>query len=161
MNLRPLVLMVLTSFAVVAHADRMPALTDAPPSFKAECGSCHVAFPPALLVADDWRRVMASLDKHYGDNASLDDRTRQTLTDFLVRNAGGSGRSRISAAAGDPPRLTRTAWFERKHDEVPAAVWKDKRIGSAANCASCHSRAEQGSYREREIVLPGGQRWEN
>jgi cytochrome c553 len=160
MIIRPLVLVFLASLAAGARADRMPILADAPPAFKAECGSCHIAFPPALLVADDWRRVMASLDRHYGDNASLDDKTRQALTDFLVRNAGGSGRSRITAAAGDPPRLTRTSWFERKHDEVPAVVWKDKRVGSAANCAACHSRADQGSYSEREIILPGGRRWE-
>lgn len=140
------------------RADRLPLPADAPPAFKAECGGCHLAFPPALLTAADWRKVMAGLDRHYGDNASLDDKTRRLLEDFLVRNAGSGERL---ASRGEPPRLTRSAWFERKHREVPPADWRDKRVGSAANCAACHTRAEQGSFREREIVLPGGRRWED
>lgn len=134
-----------------ARADRLPVPADAPASFKAECGGCHLPFPPALLTAPDWKRVMGGLDKHYGDNASLDDKTRRELEDFLVRNAAGSGRM---GGAGDPPRLTRTDWFQREHRKVPASVWRDARVKSAANCSACHSRAEQGSYRGREIALP-------
>lgn len=142
-----------------ARADRLPIPTDAPPAFAAECGSCHLAFPPALLAAADWHRVMTSLDKHYGDNASLDEATRRAIDDFLVRNAGSGRRTEGAVdARGVLPRLTLTGWFRNKHDEVPAAVWRDKRIGSAANCAACHSRADAGSYREREISMPGGYR---
>lgn len=136
-----------------ALADRMPIPADAPPAFRAECGSCHLAFPPGLLAADDWRRVMASLDKHYGDNASLDEPTRRTIEDFLARNAGSSWK--LGNADGVPPRLTLTGWFRHKHDEVPAAAWKDTAVGSAANCAACHTRAEAGSFRKREIRMPG------
>jgi hypothetical protein len=137
--------------SAAARADRLPVPADAPPSFKAECGSCHLPYPPALLTAPDWKRVMARLDKHYGDNASLDEKTRRELEDFLVRNA--SGRSRM-AGEGDPPRLTASAWFRREHRQVPQALWRDARVKSASNCTACHSRAEQGSYRGREIALP-------
>lgn len=147
---------ILLAFAGAAHADRMPIPADAPPAFKAECGSCHLAFPPALLTAADWRKVMNGLDKHYGDNAGLDEKTRQSLEEFLSKNAGSDRRT---VGAGDPPRLTATDWFRREHREIAAATWKDKRVGSAANCAACHTRAEQGSFREREIVLPDGTRW--
>ena len=122
-----------------ALADRMPIPANAPPAFKAECGSCHMAFPPALLAADDWRRVMAKLDKHYGDNASLDDPTRKQIEDFLTRNASSSWN--LGSGSGDPPRLTLTSRFQRKHREISQATWKDKRVGSAANCAACHPRA--------------------
>ncbi|MBK6630999.1 MAG: diheme cytochrome c [Betaproteobacteria bacterium] len=138
--------------ALPAHADRLPVPAGAPPAFAAECGSCHLPFPPALLTAPDWKRVMASLDKHYGDNASLDEKTRRELEDFLVRHAATDRRK---AGAGDPPRLTESAWFRREHREVPQAVWRDARVKSAANCAACHPRAEAGSYSEREIVVPG------
>lgn len=145
--------------ALPARADRMPIPADTPPAFTAECGSCHLAFPPALLAADDWHRVMASLDKHYGDNASLDEKTRRTIEEFLTRNAGSGRRTEGASTGGSVlPRLTLTGWFRRKHDEVPASIWKDKRVGSAANCAACHSRAEAGSYSEREIRMPGGLR---
>jgi hypothetical protein len=145
-----------TLAATAALADRIPVPADAPPAFKTECGSCHLAFPPALLSAADWRNVMARLDKHYGDNAALDEPTRRQIEDFLVRHAG-SGR-RIEGAgtsAAVLPRLTLTNWFRHKHDEVATAVWKDKRVGSAANCAACHTRAEAGSFSEREIRMPG------
>ncbi len=142
---------------LAARADRLPLPADAPPAYKAECGSCHLAFPPALLTADDWRKVMGGLDKHYGDNATLDEKTRSQIEAFLVRNAGSERRL---GGAGATPRLTATAWFQHKHREVPASVWNDKRTGSKANCAACHSRAEQGSFSEREIRLPGGRRWE-
>jgi cytochrome c553 len=145
-----------TLAASTALADRMPVPTDAPPAFKAECGSCHLAFPPALLAANDWRQVMGNLDKHYGDNAALDEKTRRQIEDFLVRNAGSGRRTEGASSAGAvPPRLTLTYWFVRKHDEVPRAVWKDKSVGSAANCAACHPRAEAGSFSEREIRMPG------
>jgi hypothetical protein len=145
--------------ALPVRADRLPIPANAPPAFAAECGGCHLAFPPALLAAGDWRRIMASLDKHYGDNATLDSKTQRTIGDFLERSAG-SGRRTEGASAGNAglPRLTMTGWFRKKHDEVPTAVWKDKRVGSAANCTACHPRAESGSYSEREIRMPGGYR---
>ena len=148
--------------ASAAHADRLPIPADAPPAFVAECGSCHLPFPPALLAAGDWQRIMANLGKHYGDNATLDDQARQAITDFLIRNAGSGYRTEGANSASDGlPRLTATRWFRHKHDEVPNAVWKDKRVGSAANCGACHTRAETGSYRERDIRMPGGYRHEH
>ena len=137
--------------SMAARADSLPVPANAPASFQTECGGCHMAFPPALLTAPDWKRVMARLDKHYGDNASLDEKTRRELEDFLVRNA--SSRSRM-AGEGDPPRLTASAWFRREHRKVPESIWRDARVKSASNCTACHSRAEQGSYRGREIALP-------
>ncbi|MGZ8268326.1 MAG: diheme cytochrome c, partial [Burkholderiales bacterium] len=38
--------------------------------WKAECSSCHVAYPPKLLSAQTWRRLMGGLDKHFGTDAS-------------------------------------------------------------------------------------------
>lgn len=155
-------LLLLAMFPLAALADDLHPLRDAPPAFQAECGSCHVAFPPQLMVADDWRRVMRSLDKHYGDNASLDEKTRQILEDFHVRNAGGrkvgAGKT---ARAGEPPRLTRTDWFVREHRKVSAADWQYAKVKTPANCAACHTQAAQGSYREREIVMPDGRRWKD
>lgn len=149
--LLPLVACAALAISLPARADRLPIPADAPSSFKAECGGCHLPFPPGLLTASDWKRVMARLDKHYGDNASLDEKTRRELEDFLVRYA--ATRSRM-AGAGDPPRLTGSDWFRREHRKVPETLWHAAQVKSAANCAACHTRAEQGSYSEREIVLP-------
>ena len=139
------------ALSIPARADRLPVPADAPPSFKAECGSCHLPFPPALLTAPDGKRVTAKLHRHYGDNATLDEKTRREIEDFLLRHAATKSRM---AGAGDPPRLTQTAWFRREHRKVPDPLWRDARVKGAANCAACHGRAEQGSFRGRELALP-------
>lgn len=145
------------SLAVTAPAlaDRLPMPADAPPAYAAECGSCHLAFPPALLTAADWRRVMAQLKEHYGTDATVSDKADRELSAFLAREAGGAARL---GDAGDPPRLTGTHWFRREHRKVGPEVWRDPRVKSAANCAACHPGAEQGSYRERELRVPGHSR---
>jgi hypothetical protein len=164
--------LVLLPLSFAAHADKLRLPADAPPAFQAECASCHVAFPPQLLAAEDWRRVMASLDKHYGDNASLDEKTRRVIEDFLVKNAGspkkygagGTTPANVGAGktvSGEPPRLTASPWFTRKHHEVARADWTHPKVKSPANCAACHTKAAEGSYREREIVMPDGRRWQD
>lgn len=134
-----------------AHADRLPLPADAPASFKAECGGCHLLFAPALLTAPDWKRVMSTLDHHYGDNATLDEPVRREIEAFLLRHA--ATRDRLAAPA-DPPRLTATAWFRGEHRQVPQALWQEPQVKSAANCGACHTRAGAGSFRESEILLP-------
>ncbi len=145
---------------LAAQADKLVIPTGAPPAFAAECGACHLAFPPALLDAKGWHQVMTQLDNHYGDNAGLDDKIRQTIETFLVQNAGGDSVSGAPKLKGEPPRLTATPWFRRKHHEVPARVWQDAKLKGPANCAACHTRAAEGSYREREIVMPDGRTWQ-
>jgi len=154
---------VLLAASAAAHADKLALPADAPPAFQAECASCHLAFPPQLLAAEDWKRVMDSLDRHYGDNAGLDEQTRRAIEDFLVRNAGKPSKVGAGGTAkeNELPRLTGTRWFKRKHHEVPRADWSHAKVKSPANCAACHTKAEQGSYREREIVMPNGKRWED
>lgn len=120
------------------------------PKYQQECGACHVAYPPDLLPAASWQRIMNTLDKHFGADASLDAVTGKELLDWLNANAGGK-RARQS-----PPedRITRAPWFVREHDEVAAVTWKLPAVKSAANCAACHTKAEQGDYRERNIRIP-------
>lgn len=155
-------LLFLACLPLGAFADDLRPLRDAPPAFQAKCGSCHIAFPPQLLAADDWRQVMRTLDKHYGDNAGLDEKTRQALEDFLVRHAGKAAKVGASLTnMGTAPRLTQTAWFQRKHREVSSADWRHAKVKTPANCAACHTKAAEGSYREREIVMPDGRRWED
>ena len=157
--LKPLLAVVLLASPWAVRADNLALPAGAPPAFATECGACHLAFPPALLDAQAWHQVMARLDDHYGDNASLDNPTRQSIERFLVRHAGGAKVSGAQALPGEPPRLTLTPWFKRKHHEVPARDWRDPKVKSAANCEACHQRAAAGSYREREIVMPNGRPW--
>ena len=132
-------------------ASRLPARV--PPAYTQECASCHTAYPPAFLPAASWRRVMAGLGQHYGTDASLDATTVRQVADWLQANAGTDRRVRE-----EPPqdRITRSAWFERKHRKVDAAVWKLPSVKSPANCAACHAGADQGVFSDHDLRLPAG-----
>ena len=151
--MKRLALIALLGLALPAFADRMPLPANTPASFKAECASCHLAYPPALLAAKDWQRTMAGLKDHFGTDATVDAKTGQEITAFLERNAGNPDKL---GSAGEPPRITQTARFIRKHREVSAKTWSDPRVKSAANCEACHRNAANGSFSEREITLPSG-----
>lgn len=121
------------------------------PKYKAECSACHMAYPPGLLPADTWQRVMTNLPHHYGTDASLDLTSIKELSTWLSANAATNRRLR-DAPTGD--RITRSAWFVRQHDEVPATIWKRPSIKSASNCAACHTGAVQGDFNERNVRIP-------
>ncbi len=131
------------------------------PKWQAECSACHTLYHPGLLPERSWRRVMGSLDKHFGENASLDPVTQKEITAFLAANAADHADSRRSAkiaqsipAGAAPLRITETAWFVRKHDEIRPDIWKRPKVGSAANCAACHSGAEKGDFAEANVRIP-------
>lgn len=71
-------------------ARRMPAAV--PPAYTQECAACHTAYPPALLPARSWQRIMSGLDRHYGTDASLDAATVQQLSQWLQTHAATSSR---------------------------------------------------------------------
>jgi len=130
-------------------------------AWKKECGSCHLAFNPGMLPERSWRKMMSGLESHFGENASLDPKTAEEITRFLVENSADQGGGRRSSkiaqsisASSTPLRITETSYFIRKHDEVRASVFQRKSIGSPANCAACHKGAEQGDFSEHNVSIP-------
>jgi len=119
--------------------------------WQQECSSCHIAYPPGLLPAESWRRVMAGLDKHFGTDASLTPAESKEVGDFLVRHA----TNRWSGAA-TPLRITETTGFKREHrgDEIPAGAFTRASVKSAANCQACHSGAAKGDFNEHGVKVP-------
>lgn len=138
----------LLALPALAHQPDIPA--DTPPEYISECGSCHVAYPAALLSESDWRDIMRSLDKHYGDNASLGEETRKKIEEFLARNAEPHWKAHFPS--GDPPRLTATIWYRVHHHELPDNIFEDKRVGSASNCAACHVKAEKQLFDKTDLT---------
>ena len=137
--------------ALPALADRVPLPANAPASYQAECASCHMAYQPALLSANDWRRTMAGLKEHFGTDAAVDSPAGQEIASFLERNAGNASKL---GSAGEPPRISQTARFVRKHRKISAKYWKDPRVKSVANCEACHRGAAEGNYSEHDILIP-------
>lgn len=137
--------------AVADGARAMPRAV--PPSYQQECASCHIAYPPDMLPARSWQRLMNGLDHHFGTDASIDAATVTQLSTWLQAHAADGQR-----AAQEPPqdRITRAAWFERKHREIETAVWQLPAVKSAANCAACHVGAEQGRFDDDDLRTPAG-----
>jgi hypothetical protein len=127
----------------------------ADPVYLAECGACHVAYPPGMLPRASWERLMDGLADHFGDNAELAAESAARLRAYL---AAQGGKDEGAATL----RISERPWFLRKHDELPASLpAQEPRIGSWARCEACHTRAVQGSYNEHEVNIPGKGKWED
>lgn len=133
--------------ALDGAASRAPQL----PLYRQECAACHIAYPPALLPAPSWQRLMQGLPSHFGTDASLDPATVREISAWLLPRAAPA---RSANAAPPQDRITRSAWFVHEHDEVPPALWRHAAVRSPANCIACHPGAEQGDFDEHQLRLP-------
>lgn len=116
--------------------------------WRAECGSCHVPYPPRLLPARSWHGVMAGLDRHFGVDATLDPATAREIVRFLERHAGPDRGGPLVLRVTEAPR------FRHEHGGLPDAVWRNPTVKSPTNCAACHRGAGEGRFDEHEARLP-------
>jgi len=58
------------------------------PAYQQECAACHVAYPPTLMPAASWSRIMNNLPRHFGTDASLDPATAKEIAAWVHANAG-------------------------------------------------------------------------
>ncbi len=133
-----------------AMADSIGMPGNMPKSY-AECGSCHTSYAPALLPAKSWLSLMGSLGKHFGTDASMDQKSAAEISSWLKNNAAGARRS---ADVPRDNRITNSAWFASEHREVGSAVWLRASIKSRANCTACHRQAGNGDFEEDNVRIP-------
>ncbi|MFZ6686364.1 diheme cytochrome c [Undibacterium sp. SXout11W] len=131
-----------------ADDDRRTASLPLLPSYRQECATCHIAYPPGMLPSTSWQGILKTLPHHYGVDASLDPVTVKSLSTWLTANAA----TKQERPAED--RITRTGWFIREHDEVSPAIWKLPKVKSASNCIACHTQSDKGDFNERSIHIP-------
>jgi nitrate/TMAO reductase-like tetraheme cytochrome c subunit len=130
-----------TMHAFASENERVPPVRDK--LVQKECGACHMTFQPTFLPARSWTKIMAELDNHFGEDASLDVEAAKRIEDYLVANAGR--RSWRDSWGTPPQRITELRWFKKEHrgEVSPRAR---KKAGTMANCKACHLTAEQGNY---------------
>lgn len=127
--------------------------------YQKECGSCHMAYQPSFLPKRSWDKTMKSLDNHFGTDATLDPGDYKTVQNYLAAHA--SKNDRMTDMKGAVAlRISETPYFVREHREVSKKMVTQPEVKSFANCTSCHTKAANGSYREREIRIPNYGRWE-
>lgn len=139
------------------------------PVYKEECSSCHMAYPPGLLPARSWKKIMGNLDTHFGDNAELSLENFKKVSAFLLSNSADTSDYRRSrkiikslSEQDIPIRISETPYIKKEHDELPDKLVKfNDKVKSLSNCNACHAKAEQGLFDEQGVRIPGYGRWDD
>ena len=134
-----------------------------------ECGSCHFPYQPGLLPSNAWNKMMVNLDNHFNSDATLDDKTFQTLSKYLSDNSAEknmqykrSNRIVLSIPAGQiPDSISTTPYMIKKHEDIRKDLITQKEVKGLFNCIACHKTADIGIYGERDINIPNFGRWKD
>ncbi len=112
---------------------------------KTECSACHMAYAPGFLPKRSWQAIMGNLSNHFGEDASLDDASRQEITNYLVSQAPTDVRGESSISV--PLRITQLSWYTNIHGpRFTAYAQSHPSIGTLSNCTGCHRAAERGIF---------------
>jgi len=126
--------------------------------FVNECGSCHIAYPPFLLPEKSWVSMMATLENHFGDDASIDSQTNASIFSFLKNNSAETSNQKsawkILKSLKDNNStiaITQTPYWKKKHRKIDKELFASKEVKSKANCKACHQDIEYGLI-EKNLV---------
>ena len=135
--------------------------------YKNECGSCHFAYPAGLLPSSAWNKMMSNLSNHFGDDASVDEKTFQTLSSYLNENSAEKSmnykRSRkiVENLNGTiPDSISEMPYIKKKHKEIKENLITQKEVKGLFNCTACHKNAEKGIFSEEDVNIPNYGKWE-
>ena len=129
------------------------------PLFANECGSCHMIYPPQTLPKKSWQKMMANLDNHFGDDASLEDEDNQKILSYLLKNSSENSKKEYSVyllksmKKDDTISITEIPYWKYKHKNIKKEVFKNPKIKSKSNCKACHSDIEQGLIEDKNIKM--------
>jgi len=166
LNVLLLIPCLLAAPAVLANTPGITPISAA--DYQEECGSCHFAYQPELLPSASWRKMMAGLHDHFGENAELGADAGARLTAYLVDHAADhtdnkrSRRIMRSLGTTVPLRITDVPYIKKEHRELPRRLVQDNdKVKSLSNCDACHTQAVKGIYSESGINIPGHGRWDD
>ena len=129
-------------------------------AYETECGDCHLPFHPSLLPAKSWQDMMANLDDHFGEDATLyDDATVVEITAYLTEFGGDKWDTEaanrfLNVDPEKPYQITATPYWIRKHEDVKPEHFKLKKVGVKSNCGGCHTDHYSGRFDDQKIKIP-------
>ena len=99
-----------------------------------------------MQTSDKHEKIMANLENHFGDDASIDDETNKKILEFLRQNSAEKSSSKwaIKFAKNDDIAITSSPFWQKAHESLDKEVFKREKIKSKANCAACHENIEKG-----------------
>lgn len=135
--------------------------------YEKECGSCHFAYPAGLLPSSSWNKMMSNLDKHFGDDATVDEETFQTLVSYLNENSAEKSmnykRSRkiVENLNGNiPDSISKMPYMKKKHEDIKEHLITQKEVKGMFNCTACHQNAKKGIFSDDDVNIPNYGKWE-
>ena len=130
------------------------------PSYREECGVCHLVYHPGLLPSGSWEKILLGLPDHFGETLEMDSETLRVVEEYVTTHSAEHSSARLSARVmrcldGDTPiRITNIPYIRDEHDEIRSTIFQRTSIGSRSNCVACHSTAEAGIFEEDTVAIP-------
>jgi cytochrome c553 len=134
LSLLTLAAAILGNSAYASGSERIALPANLHPVWRAECVSCHPLYPPKLLTESDWKALMAGLDKHFGVNAGVDEKTREIITQALLEDAAPDS---ATIHHSETLRITDTPWHLARHKGRRNS--EERKI---SNCSNCHKNED-------------------
>ena len=128
--------------------------------YQEECGGCHFAFSGNLLPKRSWDKMLAGLEDHFGEDATLEEEDLALVAQHLGAGAEGSAGevayylSRPIGSDESPLEISKLPYWEEMHHEIEDAVYKQENIEGKLNCGACHQHALYGSFENAHIRVP-------
>ncbi|MFO1419110.1 MAG: hypothetical protein U1E83_10630 [Methylotetracoccus sp.] len=121
------------------------ALAPLDPSYVAECGTCHIAYPAEYLGRESWQALFDGSKTHFKVDAEPDGSSLPAIKKYLMKHARPTAR--LGAIKGEGPllRITQSRGFREIHNGIELEHWPE--VKTLGNCAACHPNAEQGDFR--------------
>ncbi len=138
--------------------DRVPAVSNQ--AYMDNCGACHFIYPPALLPAASWGRLLSNTDQHFGEDLAIDDSDITEITRYLTQNSAGRAPGEVSRDIAEsvgssvPLRITDVPEIRKEHRKILSSVLSRPSIGSLANCPACHRSASRGIFNDDDVAIP-------
>lgn len=130
-------------------------------TYRSDCGACHDPFHPSLLPRSSWQSLMAGLDDHFGEDASLPLAEAAEITRYLTTYSAEAwdteaGRRIARVSPADPLRITAAPHWQRKHHWLPASAFAAESVKTKSHCSACHGDAETGRFADQAITYDQG-----
>ena len=138
-------------------------------AYNDECSSCHYAYPPGLLPAASWQKLLApaALSKHFGENIEMKESLRVELLNYAIKNSADKASAKrsqkiMSSLSQDlaPERITEVPYIRRKHQDIPENMIKgNPKVVALSQCDTCHTQAKTGNLDDDSVSIPGHGKW--
>jgi hypothetical protein len=129
------------------------------PAYRENCGACHLAYPPKLLPASSWKKIINRSEDHFGEPLVINTKNKEIISRYLIENSAERSSCKkavkiVKSLQGESPvRITEIPYIRDKHRKIPLKTLERKSIGSLSNCSACHNKADQGVFSKRDIKI--------